>query len=109
MKKKTTNKSEKGKSLSIETFNILYDNVLVKVVEVDMVGGIVRPQQYDDKPEVGTVVKIGEGRIFDNGTVIPLKVKAGDIVFFNKYSVTKFNSDGFDWYIVREEDIIAYK
>lgn len=99
----------KNKDYSIEDFNILYDNVLVRAIEIEEVGGMVRPQQYDDKPEIAEVIKVGEGRIFDNGTIIPLKVKPGQVVFFNKYSVTKFNSDGNDYYIVREEDIIAYK
>ncbi len=101
--------ANKQNNFDITTYNILYDNVLIKAIEVEEVGGIYRPQQYDDKPEIGEVIKIGEGRIFDNGTVIPLKVKIGDTVFFNKYSTTKFNSNGIDYYIVREEDIICYK
>lgn len=99
---------KKSKSYSVADFNIMYDNVLVRAIDIEEVGGIVRPQQYDDKPEIGEVVKIGEGRIFDNGTIIPLKVKIGQIVIFNRYSTTKLNSDGIDWYVLREEDIVAY-
>lgn len=102
-------KLNKEQKYSIEDYNILYDNILVKAVEIEKVDGIVRPQQYDDKPEIGTVIKVGEGRVFDNGTIIPLKIKIGQTVFFNRYSTTKLNSDGTDYYIVREEDIVAYK
>lgn len=94
---------------AIEDFNILYDNVLVLPIDIDEVNGIVRPQQYDDKAEIAKVLKVGEGRIFDNGTIIPLRVKPGHIVFFNRYSTTKSNLNGTDYLIIREEDIIAYK
>lgn len=98
----------KPSKINVSKFNILYDNVLVKGISLEERDGIIKPDSYEDKPELGEVVKIGEGRIFDNGTVIPLKVKVGDIVYFNKYSVTKFNVDGTDWFVVREEDICGY-
>ena len=96
------------KNIDITKFHILYDNVMIKSVEISERDGIVKPAQYDDKPEIGEVIGVGEGRIFDNGTIIPLKVKMGDTVFFNKYSSTKFNFDGEDVYVVREEDVISY-
>lgn len=101
--------SKKAKpNLDIEKFNILYDNVFVRGIEIEERDGIVKPAQYDDKPEIGEVVRVGEGRIFDNGTIVPLKVKVGDTVYFNKYSTVKFNFDGKDYYVVREEDIVGY-
>lgn len=102
-------KQNKQDKYSIEDYNILYDNILVLAIDIEVVDGIVRPQNYDDKPEIGTVIKVGEGRVFDNGTIIPLKIKIGQTVFFNKYSTTKLNSDGKDYFVVREEDVIAYK
>lgn len=96
------------KNIDITKFNILYDNVLVKAVEISEKDGIVKPAQYEDKPEIGEVLNVGEGRIFDNGTIVPLKVKKGDTVFFNKYSSTKFNFDGDDIYLVREDDVLGY-
>lgn len=99
---------QKQPSLDISKFNILYDNVFVKGVEIEERDGIIKPSQYDDKPEIGEVIKVGEGRIFDNGNIVPLKVKAGDTVYFNKYSTVKFNFDGEDYYVLREEDIVGY-
>mgnify|MGYP001579813282 CR=1 FL=1 len=96
------------KKIDVRDFQILYDNVLIKSTEIGERDGIIKPAQYDDKPEMGEVIGVGEGRIFDNGTIIPLKIKMGDTVFFNKYSSTKFNFDGDDVYIVREEDVIAF-
>lgn len=99
---------KKTKKTNIQDFNILYDNVFVKGIEVEEVGGILTPSSYEDKPELGEVLKIGEGRIFENGTVIPLRVAVGDVVYFNKYSSTKFRFDGEDYFVVREEDIVAF-
>lgn len=95
-------------NLDITAFNILYDNVFVKGIEIEERDGIIVPASYEDKPEIGLVIKVGEGRIFDNGNVIPLKVKEGDTVYFNKYSSVKFNFDGEDYFVVREEDIVGY-
>lgn len=88
---------------------ILYDNVLVRPFANDklMIGDseILRPQNYEDKAEWGEVIMVGEGRIFDNGTVIPLRVKKGMMVYFQKYSPQKIRVEGEDLLIVREEDI----
>lgn len=72
---------------------------------IEKTGGIVKPNQYEDKAEFGEIVLIGEGRIFDNGTVVPLRVKKGDIVLFQKYSAQKIRNNGEDYLIIREEDI----
>ena len=98
----------KKNNIDITKFNILYDNVFVKGVEIKERDGIIKPSSYEDKPELGEVIKVGEGRIFDNGTIVPLKVKIGDTVYFNKYSTTKFNFDGVDYFVVREEDVVGY-
>lgn len=79
--------------------------MLVQPFFVEETGGIARPQQYEDKPEWGEVIVAGEGRLFDNGTLVPLKVKAGDLILFQKYSAQKFRHNGEDFIIIREEDI----
>lgn len=90
---------------------VLYDNVVVRPLAQDKTSTkkgeveIIRPDQYEDKPEFGEVLMVGEGRIFDNGTVVPLRVKVGDVVYFQKYSTTKLRIDGTDIHIIREEDI----
>lgn len=97
------------RKVDISKFNILYDNVFVKGIELpEALDGVVRPAQYDDKPELGEVLSVGEGRLLDDGTTVSLKVRKGDTVYFNKYSSTKFSYAGEDYYVVREEDIVAY-
>lgn len=99
------------KTLSPTDFELLYDNILVTPLEIDVIDSetqLYRPQGYEDKPEIGTVVKVGEGRIFDNGTVVPLRIKVGDIVYFNEYSSVKIRLGTEDFYMLREEDIQGY-
>ena len=101
-------KQKKNKLFKPEEGELLYDNVLIKELineVIDSETGLHRSQSYEDKPEVGTVISVGEGRIFDNGTIIPLKVKKGDVVFWNKYSSVKIRFGTEDFYLLREEDI----
>ena len=91
----------------ITKFRILYDNVLIKAFEIEERDGIIRPSSYEKKPELGIIITVGTGRVFDTGETVPLQVKVGQTALFNKYSATKFNLDGYDYYIVREEDIIG--
>lgn len=90
---------------------LLYDNILVRLVDVIKVDDAVYdPKQYSDKPEVGQVVSVGEGRLMDDGTVVPLRIRVGEIVLFNKYSTVKYRNPATseDLYVVREEDIVAH-
>lgn len=83
----------------------MHDQVLVRPISIERAGSIVKPMSYEDKHEFGEVALVGEGRVFDNGTVMPLRVKKGDIVFFQKYSAQKLRSNGEDYLFIREEDI----
>lgn len=101
------------KALNPLDFTLLYDNILVEqiVLDDDVVDeetGIVRPKNYEDKPEVGTVMSIGNGHLFDNGVVVPLLIQVGDIIYFNKYSSTKVRLDTRDFFIIREDDVQGY-
>jgi len=94
--------------LDLTKFDFLFDWVLVKAIETtESVNGLVRPDQYEDKPQFGEVVKSGSGRILENGELVPTGLKPGDKVFFGKYSTEKTRHLGEDYYIIRSEDIIA--
>lgn len=106
-------------NFDLSKFTFRYDNVLVKALREEKQKilnkktgeemQLIKPDQYDEKPEFGEVVAIGEGRVLDNGQVLSPKVKVGDIVFFGKYSSEQTRSLGQDYYIIREEDIRAVK
>ena len=99
---------EQMKKINPKNFNILYDNIFVRAIEIEERGGILIPSSYEEKPELGEVLKTGPGKLLDNGSIAPMSVKVGDIVYFNKYSATKFNIDGEDFWTVREEDVVGF-
>jgi len=84
---------------------MLYDNILVEPIVIGNSGVVLKPQNYEDKPEFGKVVSVGEGRLLENGTIVESRVKEGDTIFFQKYSAQKVRVQGKDYLIIREEDI----
>ena len=70
-------------------------------------GGIIIPDTAKEKPQKGTVVAAGPGRTTDEGNVIEMPVKVGDVVIYSKYAGTEYTENGTDYLIVRESDILA--
>ena len=65
-------------------FRPLHDRVLIKVLdsEAKTAGGIIIPDTAKEKPQEGEVVAIGPGAKTEDGKLIPMDVKVGDIVLF---------------------------
>lgn len=86
----------------------LRDKVLVKALEEDEAtkGGIVLPDTAKEKPQKGKVVAVGSGKV-KHGQVIPLEVKEGDTVIYEKYGPSEIKIDGEEYLILKEEDILA--
>ena len=86
----------------------LGDRVLVRpdVAEEKTASGIIIPDTAKEKPQRGTVVAVGPGKV-ENGIKIDMTVKAGDKVLYGKYSGTELNLDGEDFLIMRESDILG--
>lgn len=97
----------KLQKISLLKSKVLYDFVLLKPFVIEETRGIIKPQQYEDKPEYGEVIDVGEGRLLPDGTLAKLNVKKGDIVLFQKYSSEKVRdpATGIDYMLVKEEDI----
>src|SRR5512142_673014 len=87
----------------------LRDRVVLKRLEEQeqKVGGIIIPDTAKEKPQQGKVIAVGNGRVNDEGKVIPLDVKAGDTVLFGKYSGTEIKLQGEEFLIIREEEILG--
>jgi chaperonin GroES len=94
-------------NIDITKLHLLGDNVLIEGIEKE--GAFASADEYDEKPEYGKVVSVGEGLFDISGERIPMRVKKGDLVLFNKYSVYKHRQDGKDYYIVHEFDIDGYE
>ena len=87
----------------------LQDRILVKRVEEETktAGGLFIPETAKEKPQRGQVVAAGNGKKTDDGKVLPLDVKVGDVVLFGKYAGTEVKVDGDDFLMMREDDILA--
>lgn len=87
----------------------LQDRIIVKRVEEETktAGGIFIPETAKEKPQRGKVVAAGKGKKTEDGKVLPLDVKVGDIVLFGKYAGTEVKVDGDEYLMMREDDILA--
>ena len=87
----------------------LDDRVVVEPMEAEetTAGGIVLPDTAKEKPQRGTVVSVGPGKLLDSGERGTLSVEIGDEVIYGKYSGTDIELEGRDVKILRETDILA--
>ena len=87
----------------------LGERVVIEVSEGDAktASGIVLPDTAKEKPQKGTVVAVGSGKLLDNVEHAAMEVKAGDHVVFSKYSGSEIKVDDKEYLIVRESDILA--
>jgi chaperonin GroES len=119
-KKAAAKKSPAKRSASKGTVKIinkagmtpLGDRVLVKPISPEEAGvttsfGIIIPDTAKEKPEQGRVVAVGMGKRADDGKLIPMSVKVGDKVMFSKYGYDEVKVEGVEYFIVREESILA--
>src|ERR1700749_1694853 len=89
--------------------NPLGDRVLIQPLEEKepKKGGITIPDTGKEKPQEGTVVAVGTGKLDDNGKKIEFNVKVGDKVLISKYGGTEIKIDGKNYLIIREDDILG--
>lgn len=87
----------------------LHDRVLVRPAKAEetTAAGIIIPDTAKEKPQKGTIIAAGDGRITDDGKILPLQVKEGMTVLYGKYAGTEINVDGEEMLIMRESDIFA--
>jgi chaperonin GroES len=87
----------------------LHDRLIIKRIEEKetVKGGIIIPDTAKEKPQEGEVIAVGNGKLLDNGTKVPLDVKAGDKILFGKYSGTDIKIDGQEYLILREDEVLA--
>jgi chaperonin GroES len=83
--------------------------VVVEPVEQEEItaGGIVLPETAKEKPQKGTVLSTGPGDRDEDGKRIPMDVKVGDVVLFQKYGGTEIKVDNKKILILRESDLLA--
>ncbi len=87
----------------------LSDRVVVKPMEAEekTASGIYLPDAAKEKPTKGKVISVGPGKTDDNGARMALNVKAGDTVYYGKYSGNEIEMDGDKYVILRETEILG--
>ena len=87
----------------------LYDRILVKRVEEASVskGGLFLPETAKEKPLEGLVIAVGQGKLAEDGSVLPMQVKPDQRVMFGRYAGTEIKVDGEDRLVLREEEIFG--
>jgi chaperonin GroES len=91
------------------SFRPLHDRVLIRRVgqEEKSRGGIIIPDNAQEKPMEGEIVAAGPGARGEDGALQPLDVKTGDRVLFGKWSGTEVKLDGEELIIMKESDIMG--
>jgi chaperonin GroES len=87
----------------------LDDRVVVQPIGAEEVtsGGIVLPDSAQEKPQRGSVVAVGPGRLLDNGQRGEVAVEVGDEVIYGKYGGMDIEVNGEEVKVLRETDILA--
>ena len=87
----------------------LGDRVLIKPdkAEEKTASGLFISSGAQEKPQRGTVVAVGAGKLDENGNRIPMDVKVDDVVIYGKYGGNEVKVDGEDYLLMRDSDIYA--
>ena len=88
----------------------LADHILIEPLkqEEKTKSGILLPETAEkERPEQGKVIAVGSGKKTDDGKLLPMEVKPGDVVLFTKYGPNEVKIDEKEYLIAKEEDILA--
>ena len=90
-------------------FRPLHDRVVIRRLEGEekTKGGIIIPDTVKEKPQEGEVIAVGPGARDESGKLVPLDLKAGDIVLFGKWSGSEVKIGGQELLIMKESDIMG--
>ena len=91
------------------TFKPLGNRIVVKPLESEeqmSSGGIYIPDTAKEKPQEGTVIAVGPGRLSDEGKLIPMDVAVGDTVVYSKYGGTEYKDGATEYLVLREDDVL---
>jgi chaperonin GroES len=87
----------------------LEDRIVVQALEAETTtaSGIVIPDTAKEKPQEGTVLAVGPGRVDDKGNRIPIDVSEGDVVLYSKYGGTEVKYGGQEYLVLSARDVLA--
>lgn len=84
----------------------LGNHVWVELIEKNekTAGGLFIPDAAKEKTQTAKVLATGPGKQTSNGTIIPMQVHVGDVVFFGKFSGV---AAGDNFLVLKEEDVLG--
>ncbi len=87
----------------------LGEKVLIEQMQAEVAspGGIVLPDTAKEKPQKGTILALGDGKLLDDGTRAKFQVSVGDQVLFASYAGTEIKVDGNEYILIDESNILA--
>jgi chaperonin GroES len=87
----------------------LGDRIVIKASEQETQtkSGLVIPDSAKERPQEGTVIAVGPGRVTDEGKRVEMDIKSGDVVVYSKFAGTEFTEDGEEYLVLSERDILA--
>ena len=87
----------------------LGERVVIKPIEQESTtkGGIFLPDTAKEKPQEGKVVAVGQGRVGDDSTRIPMELSKGDKVIYSKFAGTEYKDGEEEYLILRKSDVLA--
>jgi chaperonin GroES len=87
----------------------LGDRVVILPIEREAMTptGIVLPDTAKEKPQEGSVIAVGPGKLLESGERVSPEVKTGDRVIYSKYSGTEFTLEGTEYLVLSERDLLA--
>jgi len=102
-------KAAKNGSKSSSKLVPLHDRIVIKPVvqEEVLASGILIPDTAKEKPQQGTVIAAGPGRLDDNGKRIAMDVRVGDRVLYAKYTGQEVKIDREELIVISEKDVLA--
>jgi len=91
------------------TIKPLHDRIIVRRLEEGelRVGGIIIPDTAKEKPQRGSVIAVGQGKVTGDGRKLPLDVQTGDSILFGRYAGQEVKVDGEEYLIMKEDDVLA--
>lgn len=87
----------------------LFNNVLVKPLEAESktASGIYIPDTVKEKPQIGIIMAVGEGKVSPKGEQDKMVVKVGDKVMYKKWGGNEVKVGNEEWTIVDQNDLLA--
>ncbi|MFD0901695.1 co-chaperone GroES [Actinomadura sp. LOL_016] len=91
------------------TLKPLEDRIVVQPLEAETTtaSGLVIPDTAKEKPQEGTVVAVGPGRVDDKGERVPVDVKVGEVVLYSKYGGTEVKYNNEEYLVLSARDVLA--